>query len=798
MDRRSGVNGRIRKTFLFSVIFFLTASTAFAEFSRLDPLLSPGSLSQSLRRPGASGKEKPGLGERVTVLIRFTGDLSGVTALGGVVRSAIGDVATVDLPAAQLQAAAALPNIIYIEAPRKLKTKLDASVPETRADQLRSGPPPNWTGNTGRNVIIGIIDSGLDLTHQNFKDKNGKTRVRFLWDQTIVPGIAAVPPAGYSYGKECTNLLIDSGKCGSVDGDDHGHGTHVAGIAAGNGSATGNGRPAYRYVGMAPEADLIIVRLSQSQSFSDSIVDGIKYIQDKAQALGRPSVINLSLGEQAGPHDGTSNFERAMDNASGPGRIIVAAAGNEGTSPLLGHADGTKTVQTGGMHAAGTVPQGGSKRISLSVPAGTPFAEVHLWYPGQSALSFRVLGPGSCATPLRSAGNDDYLLDDPTCGGIFISTPVANPNNQDKEILLGLFDTETHSLSRGTWQLELTEGGNSNVKFDAYADDLTGPFNEQNLFSDISDFTYSGTLASPASASKVIAVGSYVTKSIWQVINGQTWYDPDPKSPENPKQTGILSDFSSQGPLRACTLCAPAGSIRKPEIAAPGEMIMSSAFNQSSPRKGEIDPSGVYQVKAGTSMAAPHVTGAVALLLQAAPTLTSDEIKGIFAANSKADSFTGPLPNDFWGYGKLDAKAAFDAAPNPPPASPEGLSAGPGDGSMALTWTAGQELDIDGYHVYRSTTSGSGFTRLTSSFVRTPSFSDTGLTNGTTYFYRVSSVDTKGQEGAPSAETSAVAGAPAGSSGGGCALAGPGDVDPMLIGLAVLALLLLGFRRIQS
>jgi hypothetical protein len=197
-------------------------------------------------------------------------------------------------------------------------------------------------------------------------------------------------------------------------------------------------------------------------------------------------------------------------------------------------------------------------------------------------------------------------------------------------------------------------------------------------------------------------------------------------------------------------------------------------------------------------MAAPHVTGAVALLLQAAPTLTSDQIKAIFAASSKSDGFTGPLPNNSWGYGKLDAKAAFAATPNPSPAPPGGLSANPGDGSMAVTWTAGAELDVDGYHVYRSTTSGSGFTRVTSSFVRTPSFSDTGLTNGTAYFYRVSAVDTKGHEGIPSAEVSAVAVAPSSSSGGGCALAGGGDFDPMLIGLGGLAAVALGFRGMKG
>src|SRR5581483_7667909 len=115
---------------------------------------------------------------------------------------------------------------------------------------------------------------------------------------------------------------------------------------------------------------------------------------------------------------------------------------------------------------------------------------------------------------------------------------------------------------------------------------------------------------------------------------------------------------------------------------------------ESRSETGNCRAGGNDHVKAGTSMATPHVTGVVALLLQAAPTLAPDDIKGIFAANSRSDNFTGNVPNNLWGYGKLDAKAAFDATPNPPPAAPDGVSAAPGDGAMTLTWTPGPELDI--------------------------------------------------------------------------------------------------------
>jgi subtilisin family serine protease len=587
---------KILKTIAFLLLSWVLATTlVFADakpnYSKLDPMLrvlSQKAISLNTAKALNMLKEVPNQESMVKTLIKFKENLNGVDALGGKIGSITGDIATVDIPLSSLEALSQLENIVYVEASKKVKPKLDISVPETRATLLRGGTPPAWSGITGKNVIVGIVDTGIDLTHPDFKDATGKTRILYLLDQTT--------------GQECTNTEIDKGTCYEIDTD--GHGTHVAGIAAGNGSASN-----YKYVGMAPEAKLIIVNTTFDET---DVLNGISYIQQKAAFLREPSVINLSLGQHVDPHDGTSNFSKGLDNASGPGGIIVGAAGNEADA---------------GIHASGNVTQGSQTLESFNVPRMQSMVRIDIWYSGSDSMNVEVITP-TCGNTGWIAPNENQNFTK-ACGNISISSLQNNPSNGDNEILIII-----ENPSAGRWNFSLQGSSITNGRFDAWIDDTV-------TYATFVHPDSSITLTDVGSTTRIISVGSYVTRPL---------YFDDPPA-------GNISTFSSHGPRRSCSTCENAF---KPDIAAPGQWIMSALSKDYVPEPGDVvDSSGEYILFQGTSMSSPHVAGAVALMFQAKPTFTPEDIKYYLLPTTKVDQYTGNVPNYVWGYGKLDAYDAF-------------------------------------------------------------------------------------------------------------------------------------------
>ena len=551
--------------------------------------------------------------EPIRVLVKLSHPFFGTSFLGFPVTVSTGTIIGMRVPIEGLLTLAAASDVIYVEPAWKAKPTLDRSVPAIGADILHSQVPPI----TGKGVIIGAVDTGLDYSHLDFRyDSDGdgieeSSRILYILDQTGLFNVT------YTRQEIEADLASGSGPGeGEVrEKDTDGHGTHVMGIAAGDGSASSSG-----FIGVAPQAWIISVKTT---FYTSDILAGVRYIFDKASELGLPAVVNLSLGGQDGPHDGTSLFEQGLDElAQGSGRAIVVSAGNEGDQLIhVGRS------LHGDAYTFSLVPSNGS-------------LDFILWYPGESAFTITVVPPGGVSLSVPSGTSDSEST---YAGNVYVDNASGgvNPNNGDKEAILNLSGLTPHI----PWQITVTDASGGG-RFDGWITSDNGTI----LGGDAAE-----TIDEPGNAPHLITVGAFNTKNSWPSRAGEQDF-----SSQYP--IGDLSYFSSRGPTRD-------GRI-KPDITAPGAWI-ASAMSSSAPAADYLTcPDGVHTLLLGTSMAAPHVTGTVALMLSIDPTLTADEIKEKLRQNAKSDKFTGVVPNNMWGWGKLAADAAV-AAVTPSPSTSE-------------------------------------------------------------------------------------------------------------------------------
>jgi subtilisin family serine protease len=555
----------------------------------------------------------------VTVLVQLNEDVSEkqLEKVGFKERARAGDVRTGTIALSSVAKLDALPETVLVESSRPMVSELDVSVDEIRADLVHTGPP----GYRGSGVIIGIIDTGIDWRHQSFRDGAGNSRVLRIWDQNLVPQGTEASPAPFGYGVEYDKPAIDTALA-SADplaavrhmDDAQGHGTHVAGIAAGDGSAAGNGQPAFTFGGVAPEADIVVVAnqvTTLAMGDSASTLDAVQYIFDLAQTLGRPAVINQSQGDNLGPHDGTSLLERGIDNLLGAGgRCYVKSAGN---------------AAGGGVHASGTVTAGGTSAPQIVVPANDTSPDtIDIWYAAADRIDFRITPPGGVASATVSAGSSTTITL-PNGNQVFVDSVLAHPNNGDNRIYVQLVRGSQAAVEAGTWTLTLTGatvaaggGWHAWIERGTTVPQFVAPFRNDDV-----------TISVPGTSTEVITAGSYITKGAG---------------------VGGLSTFSSRGPTR--------DGRAAPTLSAPGQSIMSA--------KSLATGTDQYQGMSGTSMSAPHVAGVVALMLQAKGTMTQTEIADCLRNTARSDAFATGVPNNDWGAGKIDAKAALDCAVPPP------------------------------------------------------------------------------------------------------------------------------------
>lgn len=556
--------------------------------------------------------------------------------LGIAVQTRIGDTITARIKFDSLDTLLTNPEIRAISLAMRNETMLDISASDTGtvANWLGCNARNAWTRTKGQNVIIGIVDSGIDWSHPDFiqdPDGGNNSRILYIWDQTLsaISGETLPTMGGYAYGVEYPQSWINNELSGATSGkvrttDSVGHGTHVTGIAGGDGSASDGNPPPPKYIGVAPEAQFIVIK---SSMFDNQIVDAVNYIFQRAAALGKPAVVNLSLGNNYGPHDSTSSFETSLNALTGAGKLIVVSAGNSAGKAI---------------HAESVIAPSGSATTSFNVPFSPAVNDIwiDIWVDAGDTYNVYVTSPGFATTGTQSPGGANiWTLSSEG------SVLIENYNNTthpygDQQIFIEVQGVSGGSVQGGTWSFTMTRvqtGGDGG--FDAW---FAKPSAGVVRFT--SNVAERETISIPATASEVITVGAHATKAIWEAADGNTYYVPGVVE-------GQIASFSSIGPTRETPSDA---GILKPDITAPGCVVASALSKDYSPTQSETADDGRHRLAQGTSMAAPHVTGALALYLRMDGTLTPAQARNILRAYAVDDMYATGVPNNTWGYGKLN------------------------------------------------------------------------------------------------------------------------------------------------
>lgn len=581
--------------------------------------------------------------ERYDCII-YTKDVAALRASGVLVNSVLPDFVTAWVTPAQIEQLAQLPTVNYIAAPVIDQLHNDIAVASSGASLLHQGKLNN-TVYKGKGVIVAIFDTGIDWTHPDFRNPDDQTKSRILriWDQTITPIAGETSPTGFGYGVEYTQAQINDELDGSPtnyvrERDINGHGTHVAGTAAGNGMAIPLTR---KHTGMAPEADIVFIKGGDASFSTTNIINALTYLKNLSTALGKPVVLNMSLGGQFGPHDGTRDYEIAVDNftASAPGRAVCISAGND---------NGTN------MHTQLTLPGLGSQTIAFNVPAGTTGTDVleyRVYLNDNSNVWAQVTAPdGTLVTANAGQSVGGNVL---SSGFIVYLSNVIEAGNGDRYIDIYI-DRPTGSTASpaGTWTLMVSNNTSNNLTLHGWL------YYKNSVFaaSTVSGADNEYMVGSPGNANTAITVGAYVARPSWYSYQQTGFYYI-----ANAK-TDSIATFSGHGPRR--------DGVLKPEITAMGQHVISALSSSSTPAPTDVIYPGRYRKNQGTSMSCPVVTGAVALLLQTNPTATVSQLRTALFSNTAKDAMTelpGATPNTTYGYGKLDvfkaASSTFACAP---------------------------------------------------------------------------------------------------------------------------------------
>lgn len=520
-----------------------------------------------------------------------------------------------------------------------------------KINEVHAGQAPLLNPYTGKDVIMGYIDTGIDHGHYDFIDADSNTRVLYYWDHSL--GFDPVrTPAKYGYGQVWDSTDINNGIITSTDNS--AHGTTVTGAGSGNGLANGTNK------GMAPDSKIIIVETNFSlPNWTLTVADGCDFIFDIADSLGIPAVVNLSLGDYLGSHDGMDPAAQYIDSLleEKPGRLVVCAAGNSGNQGRY-HTGGTVTTDTSFVwfkpNPSGSAAFGANSiyfdlwsdsaqmgNVDFAIGADLPAPTYG--YRGSSAFI-------NTGTNLNNGGTVPLTVNGNTLASFDYYHEVVD-GRYHLEILLQNIDSATYLyrfMTTGTGEYDLWSGAWLGLS------DMETNIPTATVVPDIIHYQMPDTLqtivSSWATSEKVITVANMQNKTQYIDYNLNTYTDP------NGTPQGQLSLNSSKGPSRL--------DVQKPDVTAAGDLALAAcpiwlqnALIGGNP--GMLAEGGQHVRNGGTSMASPVVAGIAALYLEKCSKGTWQDFKNLITSTADTDAFTGAVPNYGYGYGKANAFEAL-------------------------------------------------------------------------------------------------------------------------------------------
>ena len=530
-------------------------------------------------------------GERAwDLIIKYSGSLDAAREISESVTELLNNYAVVRIREDRIEALASLPEVEFVEKPKSLYFQADVGRQVSCIDAVQEAP----YGLTGQGVLVGIVDSGIDLTNADFRNEDGTTRVAALWDQ-----------ADREYTAKEINDFLNAEGTGQpavqqpLSADSSGHGTAVAGIAAGN----GRGSEGRRYRGAAPESELVIVKMKSPQPGgfprTTELMTGVDYLIRKAQEMRMPVAVNISFGNTYGPHDGSSLVEQYLNDVSAIWKnVICIGTGNEGTAA---------------GHAAGIVSDEEETVQELAVQEREQPFGLQIWKSYTDEIDISIISPaGEQAGPFREKTGAQRYLTGSTELLVYYGEP--KPYSVRQEIFIAFLPMRDY-VDSGVWQIVLTPrlivAGTYQMWLPAQA-----ALNVGTAF-----LTPDGmsTLTVPSTAARAVTVAAY---------DGRTF---------------SYADFSGRGP----SAVYESAGVPKPDVAAPGVDVNAPV------------PGGGYRAFTGTSFAVPFAAGGAALLMEWGivrgndPYLYGEKVKAYLRRGARQLPGYRKWPNAQLGYGAL-------------------------------------------------------------------------------------------------------------------------------------------------